>query len=207
MASAIQDVFVDLLNRRFTQGVRGGEWVFPVPFHTDNLGLRFRFGVGNYGGDLYNPLTHVSISGAALTVTVYKADFTVLASTSTFTADTTQNTLTGTLNLYTAAMITAMASVTVPAKLTTYLEIVLLLADSTQWVHRVDSFQIAKAITTGAIVAPSPSDVYLTQAQMDARYLKKLSDAGDTWTTKSPDGTKTRILGVRNDGSAQDDIA
>lgn len=60
-------------------------------------------------------------------------------------------------------------------------------------------------ITTGA-TTPLPADSYYTKAEIDAMVAFLSNSAGKTITLTSPDGTRQRIIGVRDDGSTQDDV-
>lgn len=72
-------------------------------------------------------------------------------------------------------------------------------------------FQTAINITpvvigpTGTASLPAPAAQYYTKTEMDALFQKFILGPGQTTTFTSPDGTRQRIIGVRNDGSPQDD--
>lgn len=63
-----------------------------------------------------------------------------------------------------------------------------------------------RAVSTTASASPAPSDQYYSKAEIDALFAKMVNTAGRTITLTSPDGTRQRILGVNDDGSAQDDV-
>lgn len=64
---------------------------------------------------------------------------------------------------------------------------------------------IKAELIEAATLAVAAGETPLSLEMALQMFLKKLSDPGDTWTAVSPDGTRQRVLGVRNDGSAQDD--
>lgn len=203
---AAQELIIDLQRKRFVADLRGAEWQFPSPYHSEVLGLRCRFLTLNADGDAFFNLGNFSlqsVSGAALTVAILRAsDNSVLASQTSWNYDAANNVITGLLNLYQSAMITAIGS---SATLACRILVKLVTASDGTYIVTNNLTVNLDPIASG-VPAPSPAASYYTKEEMDARYLKKVSDAGDVWTSKSPDGTHQRILGVRNDGSAQDDV-
>lgn len=60
---------------------------------------------------------------------------------------------------------------------------------------------------SGAASLPTPTAEYFTKAEiMELMARLGVNPAGRTITLSSPDNSKFRIIGVRNDGSAQDDL-
>ncbi len=203
---AAQELIIDLQRKLFVADLRGAEWQFPSPYHSENLCLNVRFLKLNPEGDPFFNLGHftlVPISGSALTIAILQAsNNTVLASQTSWTYDSGTNIITGFLNLFQSAMVTAIGS---SASLVCKIVLKIVTASDGTYVVTSPLTVLLDPIVAG-VPAPTPSFAYYTAAEMDARYLKKISDPGETWTSKSPDGVHQRILGMRNDGSAQDDV-
>ncbi len=211
MASVI-DVYVDLRNRKLVSGQNvaaiggGGDWTFPKVWHNENLNIRWHFLQQNTVGDLKNPNSLVPVSGAALTVTVFDiTGATPLASTLPvdWHVDAGSNTLYGELDLNTGPMGTAFSGSTVTIQ--AYLELQLVLADG------LYAFRFVITIDKSFIAAAAPASItpagYMTREEVLAMFVKYFGNAdGLTITLLSPDGSHQRIIGVRDDGSAQDDI-
>jgi hypothetical protein len=69
--------------------------------------------------------------------------------------------------------------------------------------------RIISAVTPpgSASSLPTPAASYLSREECMELFVKWANNqAGKTITLTSPDGTRDRIIGVRNDGSAQDDF-
>jgi hypothetical protein len=108
------------------------------------------------------------------------------------------------LNLNTAPMNAAIGASEV---FTTYFEIAL----GNGGIYRtVAQFQVQILATVkdpdGAPVEVPGLGPYLTAADAAAIFVKRRSDPGETITLVSPDGSRERILGCNDDGSAQDDV-
>ena len=203
----VQEVIGDLQRKIFVADLRGADWLFPNPFHTENLGLNcqmIRLRVD--GGDAYYNLgaaALVDISGSAYRMAVFQAsDNTMLADQSTWTYDAANNIIRGFLNLFTIPMIAAVGTTQVEAY---FLAKIITAAEGTYIIRSNNFFVRYDPFATGS-GSPLPQDEYLTAAQMDARYLKKVEDAGVPWTAMSPDGTKQMVIGLNDDGTFQSDL-
>jgi len=127
---------------------------------------------------------------------------TPLALQDTFTWDSTNKWFTGSVALNVVAIDSFIGSA---AQASAYIEV-----NSTYSGSRITMFQ--GGVTLRAVLdeltstAPSPTDQYLTKAEMLALFAKLINDAGTVIVLKSPDGTRGRELGVANDGTAIDNM-
>lgn len=127
---------------------------------------------------------------------------TPLALQTTWTWDPTNKHFTGSLALNTAGIDSFLGTL---ASKPAYFEVNL-----TTGGNRITLLQIG--VTIKAVVdelsgtVPTPTDQYLTKAEMIAMFLKFINDAGHTVVFKSPNAVYGRELGVNDDGSAKDDI-
>ena len=213
MASVL-DIWVDFRNRKLLSGQRvaamhgSGDWVFPLCLHNENINIKWRFLRQNTVGDPRNPNEFTPTAGAALTFAIYSAARTELAKTlpGSWTANTAENSLYGQINLYTAPMI-AQFDPTVAGvfNIRCIGEIKLVLADGTYGMQF--PVYVDKSLIEGGTSAPVPSSSYLSRDEAMALFVKYVNNPdGATCTLTSPDGLHERIIGVNNDGSAQDDL-
>jgi|ERR1051326_3231886 hypothetical protein len=109
---------------------------------------------------------------------------------------------TGSLDLGTAALESYIGAL---SEKTAYFEVTLTLAG--ERITLLQELVTLKAVgDEGSITAPTPADTYYTKADSDARFFKKVGDAGEVLVLKSPNGLWGRELGVADDGSAIDNI-
>lgn len=200
-----QELIIDLQRKQLVGDLRGAEWRMPQPFHSEVLGLRCRFLNYNPQGDAYFNLgnfTLQNISGSALTIAVLKAsDLSLLASQTSWAYDAANNVITGLLDLYTVGMIAAIGAASSLA--CKFLVKLVTAADGTYVL--MNDLTVQRDPVSAGIGAPVPSSSYYTAAEMDARYLKKVEDAGIVWTSKSPTTGRQTIWGTNEDGSAKTD--
>lgn len=131
----------------------------------------------------------------------------ILVAQYTWSKDTTNRFFYAEVNYNTSELNTKVDALTTDTYYSTYLEI--LLGDS--GIYRPIYQKILKVNpvvkTPGAaLAAPAANLTPLTLEDANNLFLKKISAPGDTWTAYSPDGTRGRVLGIRNDGSKQDDV-
>lgn len=152
------------------------------------------------GGGPQAPLQNVSPVGVAPTVAIGARDSSAIyALSSAFSVVGTQ--LVGLLNLNTTEMGVALTGLT---KLSCNFCIVLEDSSGPKLTYQ-DEIWIIKSLIRIGSPTPIPGETYMTQNQMNAIFLKKINNAGDTVTFVDSTGTYGRILGVNTDGSAQDD--
>jgi hypothetical protein len=149
---AVREIFIDLQNAAFVAGLRGGglnAGNFPKPHHVDLLDLRVRLLVQNQAASEYlpvSPFTVLTPTGITFSLRVYLAatPWTLLATAATWTVVTT--TLTGNLDLATAAMATAVTSLSPLQELDTILEAVIEQTGGKRITVRQYPFPIRKAL-------------------------------------------------------------
>jgi len=112
------------------------------------------------------------------------------------------------LDLNTVAMNNAIG---ITDSLTTWFEIVLIDNGIPRVVYQQQVTVFAVVFDpAGVSVLPLGASFYFTSAEMDNQFVKwnnsHVGSRGKTVTLYSPDGTAIRIIGVRYDGSAQDDL-
>ena len=213
MASVL-DIWVDFRNRKLLSGQRvaamhgSGDWLFPRCLHNESINIKWRFLQQNTVGDPRNPNSFAPVAGSALTFAIFSAARVELAKTLPvgWTPNTSENSLSGQINLYTAPMI-ALFDPTTPGVFNIQCigEIKFVLSDGTYGMQF--PIFVDKSLIEGAISQPVPSSSYLTRDEAMALFVKYVNNPdGATCTLTSPDGLHDRIIGVRNDGSAQDDL-
>ena len=124
---------------------------------------------------------------------------TPLAQQDTWTKDTSQNTLRGDLDLNTALLNTAMTVDNFAA----YLEIEITDGTSKSKVLRA-SIAIRQGVTQPTTESPDPSKQYYTAQQSEGIFLKSKVAKGVQITLQSPDGSRTRTIGIDDDGNSID---
>ncbi len=65
--------------------------------------------------------------------------------------------------------------------------------------------EVRGAVLDGVALPPAAQADYITRAEALALFAKKIGLPGETIEFTSPDGTKWRVLGIRDDQSGQDD--
>ena len=198
-------LFNDITNRKFVVRPNDtGEFPFPKVFQEDRVNIEYQPLEINSSGSRITPYSVVSVVGLSLTIKIAKAsDGTILASQTSFSLDTAANVITGVLDCNTAAMVTAMTGV---ASVDVYFEVELADATGSMTVAQV-ACKIYKEYITAGSPSALPLSSYLTRAECLALFVKFVGNtAGQTIELVSPDGTRFRIVGMNNDGSAQDDL-
>lgn len=111
-----------------------------------------------------------------------------------------------TLNLNTTDLNTAVGSNDV---YDTYLEISMTENGNARPVYQ-ESISITSVVIgpAGSSALPAAATEFLTRAQCEAMFVKWVDNlAGNAIELTSLDGTKFRLIGVNNDGSAQDELS
>lgn len=144
------------------------------------------------------------ISNMSLRVALHSAwdATTPIAQQETWSKDTVKRTFTAELTLNTTDFNTWIGS---SESKVGYFEIEVLEGTARRKVY-VSAVNVKNAVQKPTTTAPSPITEYITRAEANATFAKYLSAAGMTITLTSADGTKQRIIGVGNDGTAFDDI-
>lgn len=146
----------------------------------------------------------VDITDVTLEMAINDAlqDDTPLAHTpgASWSKNTSTNTFTGSLDLNTSAMNTY-----IDGDKTAYFEIRLTTGGGDRVPVITETCNLKKGVLTTTTTSPDPAKMYLTYEEMVGLFVPRILGAGETITLKSPDGTKERILGVRDDGTTQDD--
>ena len=91
------------------------------------------------------------------------------------------------------------------ASVTAYFEINITDSGDRETILQI-TFNLRAVVDELASNAPSPTDQYLTKAEVLALFVKFINTAGDTVVFKSPDGVYGREIGVANDGTAVDNV-
>lgn len=152
-----------------------------------------------------DPYSLVSVSGLSLVAAVLDpSDGTVLATNSTWTEDTSNNTLTGKLDLDTSEMSTFVGS-----NKSVLVDIEFRFSNSTLGEKTVSAKgsgtsgaqTIWKQFNVTGSPTPVPNETFLTEAASKALFVNKTGLAGEGFTLKSPDGTKTILVYCDDNGT------
>lgn len=127
---------------------------------------------------------------------------TPLALQNTFTWDSVDNSFSGSLACNTSAIDSHIGSA---ASQTAYFEVNLTLSGDRTTILQ-ETFTLKAVVDEATTTAPTPTDSYLTSAEVLALFVRKVGANGDVIVLKSPSGIYGRELGVADDGSAIDNI-
>lgn len=154
----------------------------------------------NYSGS--PPFTKISVAGLGLKVALGPIGTTPTIIATSWTQDTTNNKLTGTLYIDPTAAATILGSAAVAS---TIFEVEAY--DGTYYTVFQDTCTLRAELIASGTPGPAPAgDRYLTYSEALSLFARLLGEAGQTITLTSPDGTRQRVLGVNNDGTGKDDI-
>jgi hypothetical protein len=211
MAAVRLDLFNDIARRKLVNSeTDASELVLPDFFHQDKISIEIIFLKTNIAGGRFKPYERVNTSGMSFQIKLFKVDVnnnaTVLASQTVWSSGTTENSLAAALDLNTANMAAELPAP--PSQLSTVAAI--LEFELSDAAGKFTTYQRAVTIkrehnTSGSPVA-IPGVTYFTSDEALALFVRKIEQAGATITLKSPNGTYARVIGVNNDGSAQDDV-
>jgi hypothetical protein len=200
-----QDVFVDLTSKKFVATLKGAptSQPFGTPYHQDILNLTIQpLDYDSGGVATSTPYEVLDASGYSISLLVTKAsDGSTLAGP--FTSWTPSGTaLTGSADLNTAAMATAVSGLSAGGELSTIFWLRI-----TNGSSRQVTVETAVTIKKSAITSGTPSELpitsYLTREECLALFVRYAGNPdGATITLTSPDGTEEVVLGANDDGSA-----
>lgn len=200
------DLFFDIANEAIVTSLTNqGTFTLPAWYHQNTKDLRCTFLRLNTTGTFGTPYTKVPVAGLTLSVKVFSSAGALLASQSTWVADTGAATLSGVLNLNTSEMATAFTS-SATLSISAFIEFKVSEAGGGE-----TTFQQAITIKRQYDVAGSPSATpaatYLTEDQSNARFVR-FSGNGDgaSITLRSASGTYEVIISVNDDGTFHADV-
>lgn len=204
--TGIKYVFCDLTRGVFCLGRKDKSATndpFGKIYHQNNLNLVVYPLELNPDASLASsdPFTQVSASGLSLSAYVYDSTgATVLASQSSFAADTTANTLAASLNLNTAAMIAYATSLT-QNQIIVEFRFSNSNGEITVATNRQSPYaNVLKQLNTSASSPVTPGETYPTTNEMNSRCLLRDNGAGVGYTLMSPDGSRKVLIYLDNDG-------
>jgi hypothetical protein len=213
--AAVKDLFIDIGGAgssvngqpRLVRGILDSStYTFPLPYHGDKLNIAIRALTRNPDATASAPYSYINVSSCTITFKIWNADGdTVLASQSSWTLEGT-TILKAQLDLYTTEMIAAMVDVGVKETLSTIIEIVLTFSDGI-YTYRNNDFRIGRSLNTSGSGVATTTERVMTWAEANALFVKWIdNEPGKAITLENSDSTYERIIGVRTDGSAQDDV-
>lgn len=198
MATVQRDIYADFTNGAFVQSNLNAQRVsLPPCFHQDTLRLivhPLEFDPSRAAN--LGPYAEITPTGMALIVSIFTTTGTLLASQNTFAV--VGDTLVGAINLNTAAMATAFATVD---SITAVIEFEFSDADGSITIQSRTLTINREYIVVGAPTI-TPPDEYYTKAEIDALFVRFSGNpAGNSIELTSPDGTKAVELKCKDDGS------
>jgi len=125
-----------------------------------------------------------------------------LALQDTFSYDSSSHWFTGTLDLNTAGVNSHIGA---NSSATAYFEVNLTLAGNRTTILQT-TFLLKAVVDELTATVPTPTDQYLTKAEMLSTFARLVGANGQTIILKSPGGIYGRELGVNDDGTAIDNI-
>ena len=191
-----RDIYCDFTNGYFVQSNKSAQRVtFPSPYHEDNLRLVIHpLEVEPSNTPAQGPFSELDPTGWGLTVKIFNSTgATVLASQTSWTV--VGNTLVGSLNCNTVAMAAAIGSSSSIAGIVEF--------EFTDTNGKI-TIQGNITILHEWIIAGSPAaienETYLTESASIGKFVAKVGEAGEVKYWTSPDGTKTVIQYLGDDG-------
>jgi hypothetical protein len=209
MAAAPINIYNDIVNNVIVLGLNNGGL---VELNRRKLYQGSKLPIRYYPVQPTNSLTPpfftlVPLAGLSLDICVgpRAGSESLLARNNAWTA-TSQGYFEGTLNLNTSELNTAIGSADTYS---TFIEINL--TDSGEervtYQETIGLIPVVKGPGTAASL-PTAAVEYLTAAQQRVEFVRWFNNpAGNTIELLSPDGTRYRLLGVNNDGTALDETA
>lgn len=152
-----------------------------------------------------NQFAIVDITDISLTARINDTvdDATPLVEQGTWTKNTAAGTFSGNLVLNTAGMNSYVGS----TDKTPYFEVEVLDVAGARVKVLTEVCNVIVGVGQPTTTAPDPLKEYYTKDEQYGLFLPRRSGPGETWTSLSPDGTHERVLGMRDDGTPQDDYA
>lgn len=210
MAGDLQ-LFIDIKNRRLVTSLTSpGEFRLPALIQGEVINFQVFFVQPT--GNPVAPLEYVDFSGSTLEIgicggtgqptgTLDDPDPTTAAYQNVFSEIT--NGFSGQLDLRTQEIADLIGSGS--SKSSTF-EVELTPPAENGIKYLQTPVTIKAAVIEPGSTVPQPKGDYLLKTEAEAGYVKKVGDDGDTIIMTSPNGRYQRILGVRDDGSRQDDV-
>ena len=201
MADQIRDYFCDVFAEppSLVRGTKDeSAQPYQAPFHNNKIKIAWRFLRRNPDGGRAAPYVLLNLTGAALVVKVWATDgTTVLANQSTWAVDSSGTIMTAILDLFTAAMVTAVTGLTAVGQLTTYFEARLTLGDGQIVTYRDNVFRINKALNLDGTPLSTPTESFYSTLISDSRYVRKDGGVnGEFFDLLSANGKRLRVSAV-----------
>lgn len=206
MATQGIKLYVDVDRGVLVESLTSRNIVKPTFVQGDTVTLQIYLLERNTTGGITSPYSKSGVSGKALRVgigtpTAASGSGAPGIYQTTFTADTTNNVLTGNLYITPATVTSLLGSAT--SKDAT-LEIEKAEGGLYQTVFQGPCLLLAELIEAAAPPAPEDQDSFMTAAETTATFVKwnntETEDRGKSIVLTSPDGTHTVSLWVDNDG-------
>jgi hypothetical protein len=203
--TGIKYVFCDVTRGRFCLGRKDKSITndpFGVIYHQNNLNLVVYPLELNPAATLStgDPFTQVSTSGLSLSAYVYDSSGNVLASQSSFTADSAANTLSAALNLNTGPMASYATSLTGKDIIIEF-RFSNASGEITVATNRQSPFaSVLKQLNTSASSPATVGETYPTTNEMNSRCVLRDGVAGEIKKWVSPDGSRQCLQYWGNDG-------
>jgi hypothetical protein len=201
-------LYNDILNNKLVRGLTdNGEFTMPPLVQYGSYALKV---YPVYPTKIFPPsFAKVNISGMTLTagIGVRAGNESLYAYQGTFALNTTEYYFYGNLDCNTSEMNTAIGT---SDSISTYFELRLTESGVARVTYQtaIKVYGAVDHVTAGGTL-PTAAANYLTREECLAMFVKFVGDSGDAGKTIaliSPDGTKQRIIGVNDDGSAKDDL-
>ncbi len=205
MPTVVQKLFVNIAEKRLqVSDINGGEVTLGELYKYQSLPLQVVLVEQDPDGEL-GQYERKSVSNLSLRISVNDTldDASPLAQQASFTADSNENTLTGTLDLNTAGMTAYVGSA---SSVSAYLQIEFSESGGGWVVIYQQALTIKNSVTQPTTTSPSVSATYRTAEESDGIYLTPIARAGIQIGLRSPSNTKVRWLGVDDNGTAIDYI-
>ena len=206
--AAVISLYNDVVQNKLVKGLNNAE-----AFSFDDAGiyqgsnLTLRWYPLQPTGSTVSPYTLLSVTGLSLDVAIgaRAGAESILARQNVWT-DSGNGYLEASLNLNTTELNTAIGTAD---SLATYFEIAMTESGATRTVYQ-EGINITSVVIGPGTAASLPSSAveYLTAAQVRAEFVRWFNNpAGATIELTSPDGNSTRLMGVNDDGTAQDEVS
>lgn len=159
----------------------------------------------------FDPYTQLSVSGVSLSAYIFDSTgTTVLASQTVFTADAAAGTLSGTLNLNTAAMVNYAPTVTGKDVIIEFRFVTSIGTITVSTPRPGDGTGTPAKVYKQFNVSGSPvavaNETYLSENQTRALFVLREGLAGQSFTLLSADGTQKILCYCDNDGVFRTDL-
>jgi hypothetical protein len=206
--AAVISLYNDVVNNRLVKGLTNAEsFAFNSAGIYQGSKLTLRWYPLQPTGSVTSPFTLLSVTGLSIDIAIgpRAGAESILARQNTW-VDSGNGYLEATLNLNTSELNTAIGT---SDSLSTYFEIAMTESGSTRTVYQESISVTSVVIGPGTAASlPSAATEYLTAAQVRAEFVRFFNNPnGATIELLSPDGTRSRLMGVNDDGTAQDEVS